>query len=277
MLEDVQASKHLYAPAEFLETPTLLSVNTQCAPFGSAYEVTRISQDIQNFVGQKNYPCVAAIQSTFRKDFRVGVYRDFGFGSSWSALRNDLQYFLREQQRSGSAYLTFWAVYLDTHEATEKDFENALWNELSSLTSEEDREADWSDKTRVDPKNKSFHFCLDGTSFFVVGLHPNSSRKACRFPHHALVFNVFSQFESLKASGSFDPLVQKIRERDLVFDGSVNPVAAQHAEVWESIQFSGKNNPSDWQCPFQFRKKKDKPPSRFWSHKNGTPQAKPVA
>ena len=40
------------------------------------------------------------------------------------------------------------------------------------------------------------------------------------------------------------------RKRDLAFQGSVNPMVEKYAEKWESVQFSGKNNPPEWKCPF---------------------------
>lgn len=85
----------------------------------------------------------------------------------------------------------------------------------------------------------------------MVGLHPKSSRKARRFTIPALIFNLYDQFEQLDEETEFYPMVKTNRKRDIAFQGSVNPMVERYAEEWESIQFSGKDNPPEWKCPFK--------------------------
>ena len=82
-----------------------------------------------------------------------------------------------------------------------------------------------------------------------MGLHPRSSRLSRRFPYPAVVFNLYEQFEALGAA--YEPMVELIRRRDRRFQGSVNPTVERWADKWESIQFSGRENPPDWKCPFR--------------------------
>jgi len=49
-----------------------------------------INNDIRTFILQKNYPCVAAIQSVVRNDYVIGTYGQFGTGTHWHKLRTDL-------------------------------------------------------------------------------------------------------------------------------------------------------------------------------------------
>lgn len=215
-----------------------------------------LSEEIKSFVLQKNYPCVAAIRSVKHRDYRVGVYSKFGTGESGRALRRDLQDYLVEQKRTGSTYLTYWAVFDAAPVAlTETDFEVGLWRELSHLTSAEQRARDWGDNVS-DPEQPGFCLSIDGTAFFVVGLYPGSSRVARRFSRPALVFNTLEQFENLERSGEYEPMKRAIRARDVKLQGSVNPMVAQHGDKWEAIQFSGRANPSTWKCPFQFLSQK---------------------
>ena len=127
-----------------------------------------------------------------------------------------------------------------------------MWRELSSLTSIEERNKDWADGWSQNPNDKHFTFCMDGYAFFVVGLHPHSSRKGRQFPYPALVFNVYDQFKDLEMQGAYAPMVEKNRERDVRFNGDVNPMTARWGDDWETIQFSGQSHSSDWQCPFKF-------------------------
>jgi FPC/CPF motif-containing protein YcgG len=214
---------------------------------------------IASLLNQKNYPCVAALQSFHKDDYQVGFYGELGEGSLWRDLRQDLLFFLSKQRQSNSTHLTFWAFFEERPEISEEGFEERMWKELSFLTSEETKDEDWGQFTS-DPEDKAFCLGLGGHRFFVVGLHPQSSRKARQFPVPALVFNVFDQFEALKEKGIYDSMVKTNRDRDVKFQGSVNPMALVHGDDWESIQFSGRaNDQKKWKCPFSFMKSLMKP------------------
>ncbi len=217
----------------------------------------RVYSEIRDFISQKNYPCIAALKALQRKEIRLGVYHDFGAGESWMPLRDDLFGFLQEQKKSASEYLTFWAVFEGEAEFSENEFEEALWRELSSLTSTEDKNSDWG-ANNSDPEKSEFTFCLFGEAFFVVGLHSGSSRPGRRFSRPSLVFNIFQQFEAIEQKGLYESMVRTNRERDLKFSGTVNPIVKKYGDKWEAIQFSGKDNPEQWECPFHFKQKSEK-------------------
>jgi FPC/CPF motif-containing protein YcgG len=200
---------------------------------------------------EKSYPCIAAIKSMQQKEFLSGYYGKFGTAENWTALRNDLRYFIRQQAVNNSSYLTFWALFETENYLSEDDFEAGMWNELSHLSSEEDKKEDWGNWP-MDPEHPGFSLCIDGERFFVVGLHPHSSRMARRFPRPALVFNLSRQFENLKQAGQFAPMKEAVRKRDIKLQGRANPMVVEHDDHWESIQYSGKENSKSWQCPFHF-------------------------
>ncbi len=208
-------------------------------------------KDIRAFLRQRDYPCIAALRALERNELQGAIYQDFGSVAFRDELRLHLSQFLQEQKQSESDYLTFLAVFEGPAVFSEEEFEHRLWQELSALTSEEDRASDWGSNVS-NPEQESFSFCLFGEPFFVVGLHPGSTRKGRRFSRPTLIFNVFRQFESLQKKGAYDPMVRTNRLRDLKFDGSVNPMVEEFGENWESIQFSGKKNSRQWRCPFRF-------------------------
>ena len=133
-----------------------------------------------------------------------------------------------------------------------------MWNELSHLSSIETKNNDWPIPELSDPNNPGFCLSIDGKPFFVVGVHPNSSRDSRKFFRPALVFNVFDQFQTLQEDGLYEPMKITNRKRDLQFQGSVNPMVEDHGDHWESIQFSGKKNPNTWKCPFHFLHESEK-------------------
>jgi FPC/CPF motif-containing protein YcgG len=219
----------------------------------------KVETEIAALLTQRNYPCVAALQSFHRDDYQVGFYEQFGTGKSYSNLRADLHHFLVEQRKSGSTYHTFWAIFPEFSSVNEQNFETQMWEELSWLTSEELKDVDWGpDTTNRDPGTPEFAFNLFGEAFFVVGMHPESSRRARKFPWPTLIFNVFSQFRELQSRGLYDSMVQLNRERDRKFQGTANPMAVEHGEKWETIQFSGRQNNATWKCPFHFLTEREK-------------------
>lgn len=209
---------------------------------------------ISELLTKKNYPCVAAVKSYATKDFEVHTYEDFGKKYQRPELRLDLLQYLKKFNQSKSTYFTFWAIFKNQiTDLNENDFEKLLWNELSSLTSLEAKPFDADPGFSSDPDEKKFCFSLAGKALFVVGLHPHSSRKSRQFPWPTLIFNPFEQFDQLAAKGLYHPMIEQNRKRDTLFQGSANPMALKYNDDWESIQFSGKNNASDWKCPFHFR------------------------
>lgn len=216
-----------------------------------------LQSEIGKLLSQKDYPCVAALQSFHRQDYWVRTYRDFGKKHQRPQLREDLLTYLEEYKKNRSEFFTFWAVFDDLEILNEDEFEKSLWQELSALTSVETQTKDYDPRFSQNPEDKNFCFSIGGKAFFVVGLHPQSSRRSRQFPWPTLIFNVFEQFDQLAQQGKYQPMIQINRQRDLRFQGSANPMALEHNDDWEAIQFSGKKNPPTWKCPFHFRSNKD--------------------
>ncbi len=227
------------------------------------YDVTvtdAVHHEIRSLIMQPSYPCIAATQSVVRQDYMVGIYNQFGEGKNWEKLRADLIQFLHRLSVTKSRYLSFWAVFDDPETAlTEGQFEEKFWNELSLISSLEERDQDWGHLHTANPDDPMFCLSINREKLFVVGLHNSSSRESRRFSKPAMVFNAFSQFEKFQLDGTYNKMVETNRNRDVKFQGNANPMAVAHGEKWESIQFSGKENSSKWKCPFRFFKTKDKP------------------
>lgn len=218
--------------------------------------VATVRHSIERILKARDYPCVAAIRSLANDECRIGVYENFGSGRSSAALASNLYLFLEEQRQTQSPFLSYWATFPDPIKGghldmDETEFENKLWHELSCLAAVAGFESKWDPRFSSDPESQGFCFSFAGSAFFVVGVHPRASRKSRQFPYPALVFNVYTQFETLMKNGQYDPMVRTIRRREKAYEGSVNPMVIEYGEKWESIQFSGARNPSDWRCPFR--------------------------
>jgi hypothetical protein len=101
-----------------------------------------------------------------------------------------------------------------------------------------------------DPKANDFGLSLGGHAYYVIGMHENACRRARRFPAPVIVFNMRQQFSRLRESGHFETMSQKIKQRDIAYAGSANPMLARHGEVSEARQYSGRTVGGDWRCPF---------------------------
>lgn len=244
------ASTHLFHPAHDSVVPY-----HDATPAQSRVLANNLNREITDFVNQRDYPCVAAKTAIKKKDYRIGVYGDLGSGRFARDLAQDLLYFKQEYSGSKSSFLSFIATFEGTAFATELEFENALWRELSFVASVPESvpeyRASWDPNFSSDPDDENFCFSFGGDAFFVVGLHPGSSRKARRFATPTLIFNLYAQFEQLDEETEFYPMVRTNRKKDIAFQGSVNPMVEKYAEKWEAIQFSGKENPPEWKCPFK--------------------------
>ncbi|HEX8439834.1 guanitoxin biosynthesis heme-dependent pre-guanitoxin N-hydroxylase GntA [Archangium sp.] len=250
----LQASAHLYQPSGDGLRPLGHAAQADGEPFRS-----QVGGALQRWFDPKTYPCIPAVQSLTKHEYLVGLYDRFGQGTHSRELALDLLFFRERQKQSRSLYLSFWAVFSPEEPLGEEEFEARMWRELSYLTSHEDLQAAWDPLFSADPADPRFCFSLGGDAFFIVGAHPASSRLARRFPFPAIIFNLYDQFEELDRRGQYTAIVKKNRERDVKFQGSVNPMVEQYADRWESIQFSGRENPPDWKCPFQHGLK---PPAR---------------
>ena len=112
----------------------------------------------------------------------------------------------------------------------EPEFEAGLWNVLDRLHEEDRKHFDWCPGYAKDPAENDFSFCFGERGFFIVGLHPKSSRRARRFKYPAIAFNLQSQFDALRNKGRFDLMRDAIREREIGFQGAINPMLADFGE-----------------------------------------------
>lgn len=147
-------------------------------------------------------------------------------------------------------FLSFVALFPDTPKLQEPAFEAALWQRLQALHDLDARDFHWDPTVSSDPASPDFSMSLGGRAFYIIGLHPGASRRARRFPVTAMVFNLHSQFETLREDGRYDKMRAAITERDIAYSGSRNPMLKVHGEASEARQYSGRAVGAEWRCPF---------------------------
>lgn len=161
----------------------------------------------------------------------------------------ELQYFAKTTAMD-AVFVSKVVLFTATPVLDEKQFEAALWRRLRAFHVIDVASNDWDPSVSSDPDSPHFSMSIGGRGFFIIGLHPGSSRVARRFRCAALVFNLHSQFEALRANGRYDRLRDAITDRDIAYSGSSNPMLAVHGVSSEACQYSGRQVGAQWHCPF---------------------------
>ncbi len=199
-----------------------------------------------------DHPCVMA-QSVFADDnVTLYDYKKMDDEKQQIKLLSDIKTYVDNQEEAKNTFQTFIAVFKKSKFQTELEFENAMWKLLHNL--HEMDESEWDPNTNPDTGSSKFSFSLLGTSFYLVGMHPMSSRFARKSPYPLIVFNLHSQFDVLREVNRYTRVRDLIRRRDKAFQGFINPMLEDFGKNSEARQYSGRAVPKDWKCPYNFKK-----------------------
>lgn len=208
------------------------------------------AEHIRSFIDAKSFPCVGAKSALNKDRLHIGAFGDFRSTRGTEQLWEALAAYSSKYPDPGQTPVSFIATFEEA-ELDEIAFEQLMWAQLQSLHElDSSKGFRWDRKVSSDPSEPEFSFSVAGRAFFVVGLHPGSSRKARQTPFPCLVFNFHDQFEELKASGKYASMQAAIRNRDTALQGSVNPMLSRFGEASEAIQYSGRAVQEGWKCPF---------------------------
>lgn len=209
-------------------------------------------EELQAAIADDRFPCVGAKSAMARGTLKTLV--GHSLESAWDDVKihSHLLEWAKAYRDDPSGLRSLAVVFEGPLDLTEQQFEAAMWDRLQSLADKDDWRGQSYDRTvSADPTDPHFSLSFGGAAFFVVGLHPNASRPARRFPRPTLVFNLHDQFERLRDEGRYERMREKIIERDVELAGSANPMLARHGQASEARQYSGRLVGDDWQCPFR--------------------------
>ena len=214
-----------------------------------------LAERFADFIGDAGFPCVGAKAALNRDGIQFVVARDFG--SAWDDLRimPGLLDLAKRYRADPVPFQSLVVLFESGAPANEEAFEKQLWERLQSLTDKDEWLGQRADpRVAHDPDDPHFAMSFGGEAFFVVGLHPKSSRPARRFEAPAMVFNLHDQFERLREAGRYDKLRGTILTRDLALAGTPNPMLSQHGTKSAARQYSGRAVSETWECPFNGRR-----------------------
>ena len=202
----------------------------------------------RHFVDDQDFPCVAAKSSLATGGMQIIVAGDLRDETSDERILHALRTGPLRSPEPPHLISTV-VLFPRTPRLSERTFESHLWTFLQTLHAA-DRRA-WDPAVSSDPQSPKFAMSIGGHAYFVVGLHPGSSRLSRRAPIAALAFNPHAQFRRLKEDGRYERLRQVVRDRDIVLQGNANPMLSEHGKASEAAQYSGRSVLAGWKCPFR--------------------------
>lgn len=223
-----------------LKCPHLVEANTE-----------HIKDGFFNRINSKSFPCVGAKAALARDHIESFMIEDMASSRDDENALQFLYSFVENYRRSPRKFHSAALFFKTPRLMSEEKFDELMWQRLQALSDLDARNYKYDSRVNADPFSPDFSFSLKEEAFFIIGLHPQSSRLARQFEHPVLIFNPHAQFEQLRKSGKFERMQQTIRKRDIKFSGSVNPMLKNFGESSEVWQYSGRKYNDNWQCPLK--------------------------
>lgn len=213
-----------------------------------------IKQEFVDWIQDSQFPCIGAKVAANKDLLSLVICSDINSEKDdWYILRQ-IYRFIGVWKSKPELLQSFVVIFKHPIVLSEMMFEQLLWKRLQALHILDRERYSWDACVSSEVTDPDFSFSLGNTGFFVIGLHQNSSRKARQFTYPTLIFNLHEQFQILRNSGSFQNMRDKIRCRDLLLSGSINPMANDFGKSSEALQYSGRRTSKHYKCPFIFTK-----------------------
>ena len=212
-----------------------------------------IINEFKAFLAESGFPCVAARDALHKNNIQMMVAENIACPADDRAILDFLYTFATRYRNTTPGFHSAAVIFKGPVNTDEDTFEKIMWQRLSSIKKMDALKYPYDSRVSDDPDAPDFSFSIMEEAFFVLAMHPQSSRPARRFNYPVLVFNPHAQFEKMKETNSYEKMKVIVRKRDLSFAGSVNPMLTDFGEMSEAAQYSGKLYDSNWKCPLNFK------------------------
>jgi len=214
--------------------------------------IKQVEEEFQDFIVTQNHPCVMANTVFKMHNYHLKVHEDILQDDITENVLSEIENYIQHYDFESNTFESLIICFKNNNFETEKDFEDAMWNFLQKLH-DNDTKA-WDSNVSDDPNDPNFSFSIKGKAFYIVGMHPKSSRLARQAPYCTIVFNLHWQFEKLREMGAYQTVKKRIRLRDKLLQGFINPVLKDFGLDSETKQYSGRKVGINWKCPFHHKK-----------------------
>jgi uncharacterized protein len=212
-------------------------------------ESQAIIGEYQAFLQDKAFPCIGARAAMAQQHIRSMVAGHMGCPKDDRAILQFLYHFVDDYRNSDQLFHSAAVIFRAPEMHSEEIFERCMWQRLQALATLDAGQYEYDRRVDPDPSSPNFSFSLKEEAFFIIGLHPASSRPSRQFRYPVLAFNPHAQFERLRETGKYETMKGLIRRRDTLYSGSVNPMLDDFGKSSEIYQYSGRNYDGDWECP----------------------------
>ncbi|MEJ7645667.1 MAG: guanitoxin biosynthesis heme-dependent pre-guanitoxin N-hydroxylase GntA [Chryseolinea sp.] len=213
-------------------------------------ESFEIESSYRSFIDTKEFPCIAAKAALARQQISCLVVDHLACPKDDHAITRFLHAFIDTFRDASELYNSAAVIFKGPTTTTEEEFDNLFWDRLQALSDIDAARYLYDNRVGNDPEHSSFSFSIKQEAFYIIGLHPAASRLARRFDYPVIVFNPHSQFEQLREANKYEPMKKAIRNRDVTFSGTVNPMLSDFGTNSEVLQYSGRQYGNNWKCPF---------------------------
>ncbi len=207
--------------------------------------------DYLSFLNEKQFPCIAAKAALARKNVKCMVVSHMACPQDDTEILQFLYEFVDDYRKSKDFYHSATIIFANPKIFNEEMFDNLLWQRLQAIQKLDAKKYYYDNRVEADPSSAKFSFSIKEEAFYIIGLHPLSSRQARQFKYAALVFNPHDQFEHLKTTSKYENMKNAVRKRDIALSGSVNPMLMDFGTASEVFQYSGKKYDESWECPLK--------------------------
>lgn len=204
-----------------------------------------------SFINNIEFPCIGAKTAITKGQLKCLVADHMACPKDDEDILKFLHDFVLEYRKSERLFHSAAVIFKGPEIIGEEMFEGLMWQRLQALADLDAKSHCFDKRVSSNPRSSHFSFSLGEEAFFIVGLHPTSSRLARQFKYPALVFNPHAQFEKLRESEQYEHMKKVIRERDVVYSGSVNPMLEDFGKSSEVYQYSGRKYDTEWRCPLK--------------------------
>lgn len=208
-------------------------------------------KEYKAYLNNKKFPCIAAKAALARQHVKCMVAGNMACPKDDAGILQVLYDFVDEYRSSKDFYHTAAIIFTGPQINNEEMFDALLWQKLQALANLDAENHTYDKRVNANPASAKFSFSIKQEAFYIIGLHPASSRLARRFRYPTLVFNPHAQFEKLRATTKYDMMKNTVRKRDIAFSGSVNPMLQDFGKASEVYQYSGRKYDDSWQCPLK--------------------------
>jgi FPC/CPF motif-containing protein YcgG len=210
-----------------------------------------IIEEYKTFIENKKFPCIAAKAALSKQHVNCFVSGNMACPKDDADILQFLYKFVEVYRNSKEFYHTATIIFSGPKINDEEMFDALLWQRLQALEILDAENYLYDDRVQSDPSSEKFSFSIKEEAFYIIGLHPASSRPSRRFTYPALVFNPHAQFEALRETTKYEVMKNVVRKRDIALSGSVNPMVKDFGESSEVYQYSGRKYDDSWECPLK--------------------------